>query len=128
MITSQLEERLGSSEEFDEALIAENACPELRELLETHMNGAGLSRAELIRRLNVERTYGYQILNGTRKPTRDHLIRIGLLLRLDAEGMQRLLKVGGKKPLYVRDMFDAKVYFAVKKKMGFEQAAEFIWR
>lgn len=127
MITAQLEERLSRDDKFDEALVSDNACPLLRELIEEYINRSGVTRAELIRRIDVERTYGYQLLNGTRKPTRDHLIRIGLLLRLDTDSLQRLLKVGGKKPLYVRDMFDAKVFFAIKKKMDYEAALEFIW-
>lgn len=43
------------------------------------------------------------------------------------ESFQRLLKIGKKKPLYVRDLFDAKVFYAAKHKMDFERAMEFIW-
>lgn len=93
-----------------------------------YMDEKGITRAELIKRLNLDRTYGYQLLNGTRNPRRNHLIQIGLLLGLDIEQFQRMLKTAKKKPLYVRDLFDAKVFFAVKHKMSFEKAVEFIWR
>ena len=126
METEQLEKKLGSQEEFDENLIQENACPEVGELIAEYMARKGLSRADLIRRMNIDRNYGYQLLNGTRKPTREHIIQIGLLLELDINRFQRLLKAARKKPLYVRDMFDAKVYYAVKHKMGYEKAVEFI--
>lgn len=128
MKTSQLEQWLETDEEFDESLIKENGCPELCAMIIGHMDEKGVTRAELINRLNLDRNYGYQLLNGTRNPRRNHLIQIGLLLGLDIEQFQRLLKTAKKKPLYVRDLFDAKVFYAVKHKMCFEKAVEFIWR
>lgn len=127
MKTSQLEEWLSTCEEFDESLIKQNGCLDLCSMINGYMDERGISRAELIRRLNIDRNYGYQLLNGTRIPTRNHLIQIGLLLGLDTERFQRLLKTAEKKPLYVRDLFDAKVFYAVKHKMDFEKAMEFIW-
>lgn len=126
MKTSQLEEYLENNE-FNAELILENICPALREYLNEAMNKANVTRIELIQKLNLDRIYGYQLLNGTRKPTREHLIQIGLLLRLNIDEMQRLLKIGEKKALYVRDLFDAKVFYAFKHKMSFEDAREFIW-
>lgn len=128
MKTSQLEEWLSTNEEFDETLIKENGCLEICSVIAGYMEEKGITRTELIRRLDIDRSYGYQLLNGTRKPTRTHIIQIGLLFGLDMEQFQRLLKTAKKKPLYVRDLFDAKVFYAVKHKMDFEKAVEFIWR
>ena len=127
METSQLEEQLSKSEEFDEGLIRENGCPDFLAMLAERMNEKGISRAELIKHMDVDRSYGYQLLNGIRRPTRKHIIQMGLLLGLDIESFQKLLKTAKKKPLYVRDMFDAKVFFAVKHKMDYDSAVEFIW-
>lgn len=127
MKTSQLEERISNEEIFDEELIRENGCPDFYTVIADHMNKKGISRAELIKRMNIDRNYGYQLLNGTRKPTRTHIIQIGLLLELDIDSFQNLLKSAKKKPLYVRDMFDAKVFYAIKHKMALDNAVEFIW-
>ena len=127
MRTSQLEEQIGKDEKFDEELIRENGCPDLLSVITEHLKEKGISRAELIKHLDVDRSYGYQLLNGIRRPTRKHIIQMGLLLGLDIESFQKLLKTAKKKPLYVRDMFDAKVFFAVKRKMDFDSAVEFIW-
>lgn len=127
MRTSQIEEWLSESEYFDENLIKENSCPECSTLITGYMAAKGMARAELIRKLNIDRNYGYQLLNGTRNPTRNHIIQIGLILELNMEQFQRLLKTAKKKPLYVRDMFDAKVFYAVKHKINFSKATEFIW-
>lgn len=127
MKTSQLEEQISKEEEFNEELINENCCPDFCTVIAEHLNKKGISRGELIKRMNIDRNYGYQLLNGTRRPTRNHTIQIGLLLELDIDSFQNLLKAAKKKPLYVRDMFDAKVFYAVKHKMAFDKAMEFIW-
>lgn len=128
MKTSQLEERLGKEECFDEELIVKNGCPDFCAEIAAQMEKKGLSRSELIKRMDIDRSYGYQLLNGIRRPTRNHVIRMGLLLELDIESFQKLLKTAKKKPLYVRDLFDARVFFAVKHKMSYTKALEFIWR
>lgn len=127
MKTQQIEKKLCEMESFDEKFISENGCPELRELIEELLNKAEVSRAELVRRLDVDINYGYQLLNGTRIPTRERLIRIGLLLGADVDQLQHLLRAASKEMLYVRDVTDAKVFYAIKHKMKYEKAAPFIW-
>lgn len=127
MKTHQIEKKLCEMESFDEEFISENGCPELCELIGELMEQAGISRAELIRRLDIDINYGYQLLNGTRIPTRERLIRIGLLLGADVEQLQHLLRAASKEALYVRDLTDAKVFYAIKRKMSYEKAVLFIW-
>lgn len=127
MKTHQIEEKLSAMKSFNEELIAENGCPQLYVMINELMKKRNISRSDLIFRLNMQENYGYQLLNGTRIPTRDCLIKMGLLLETDIEHLQRLLKTAGRKSLYVRDMFDAKVYYAVQHKMKYEDAVLFIW-
>lgn len=127
MITSKIEERLSEMNAFDDKLIEENACPELCILLNGLMEEKNISRPELIRKLNVDQNYGYQLLNGTRTPTRERLIKIGLILGLDVEQLQKLLKTAQKESLYVRNLVDAKVFYAVKHRMKYDDAVPFIW-
>lgn len=127
MQTSQLEEKICAMESFDEEFISENGCPGLCELIEEFMDNAKISRAELIRKLDIDINYGYQLLNGTRIPTRERLIKIGLLLGTDVEQLQKLLRAASKESLYVRDITDAKVFYAIKRKMSYEKAVLFIW-
>lgn len=127
METHQIEKRLCEMESFDEEFISENGCPELCELIGELVKKADISRAELIRRLDVDINYGYQLLNGTRIPTRERLIRMGLLLGADVEQLQHLLRAASKEALYVRDVTDAKVFYAIKRKMSYKKAVLFIW-
>lgn len=81
---------------------------------------------EVIRQLGLERTYGYQMFNGTRKPTRNFLIRLAVLLGLTVEETNRLLKIGKKEILYPRIKEDAVVIYAIEKKLPLEELEEIL--
>lgn len=127
MKTKQLEAMLDVSDGFNENIVAKNPPPELYNILSALMKEKKVTRAELIRRLNVDRNYGYQLLNGTRIPTRENIIRIALLLRLTVDQLQQLLRAAGKSALYVRDIPDAKAYYALTHDMEYDDALLFIW-
>ena len=127
MLTSELEEKLNNSVSFDEKLIESNAPPRLADLLSAYINERKIKKSSIIRILNVDRNYGYQILNGTRTPTRNCLIQISLILKLEAEQISYLLRLAGKSPLYVRNTVDAKVFYAAKRHMEYNDAVDFIW-
>lgn len=127
METYQIEKKIREMEDFDENFILENSCSEFFSLMDKHMKSKGISKAELIKKMNIDRNYGYQLLNGTRIPKRDHIIQIGLLLEADIDQLQELLKAADRKPLYVRNIFDARVFYALSNKMNYDEAVEFIW-
>lgn len=74
MKTTDLEEELRRAEGFNEGMIENNAPPELHILLNKYIDEKALSKAEVIRKLNIDRNYGYQILKGSRIPTRNCLL------------------------------------------------------
>ena len=127
MLTTELEERLENTEAFDENMIEDNAPPELADVLSKYIDENKISKTDIIRMLNVDRNYGYQMLNGTRTPTRNCLIQIALILKLDADQISYLLRLSGKSPLYVRNIVDARVFYAVKHNMEYYEAIDFIW-
>ena len=127
MLTTELEEMLNDTETFNEKLIEDNAPPELINVLNKFIDERNTNKAEVIRTLNVDRNYGYQILNGRRAPTRNSLIRIALILGLSVEQINYVLRLAGKSTLYVRNTVDAKVFYAVKHNMEYVKAVDFIW-
>ena len=127
LLTTELEERLENTEVFNAEMIEDNAPPELADVLSKYMNEEQISKTDIIRMLNVDRNYGYQMLNGTRIPTRNCLIQIALILKLDADQISYLLRLSGKPPLYVRNIVDARVFYAVKHNMEYHEAIDFIW-
>ena len=108
-------------------VIEENTPPALSEYIIECMTEKGIKRSELIRALNMDRNYGYQILNGTRSPTRRQLIHIGLFLGLSVYQVQKMLTLGERDSLYVRRPEDAKIVHCLEHHMDYEKACEFIW-
>lgn len=125
--TLDLERKLREDNFFDENAVLESKAPDIHILINKYIAEKGLAHADIIRKLNVERSYGYQLLNGKRIPTRIQLIKLGFLLRLSFEEMQRFLKVAGKEILYARNMTDAKIIYAVEHKIDYDSACEFVW-
>ena len=61
---------------------AEFARPELSSTLSRLLEERGWRAADAIRACYLERSYGYQMFNGTRPPTRNFLLRLALALEL----------------------------------------------
>ena len=108
MRTKKLEQFIRDNEAFMENI-------SLPEYLERLMNERGLSAAEVIRRSQIERSYGYQIFRGDRRPSRDRLLMLALGLGLNVEETGRLLMIGGKSSLYPRIKRDAVLTYCVKE-------------
>lgn len=89
----------------------QNRGPVLSKELERLRLRSGLSRMEVIRRAQLNTTYGYQIFSGVRAPSRDRIISLGLGLCLSLEELNHLLWCGGCHALYPFVRRDALVIF-----------------
>lgn len=99
-----------------------NISEYLNELLNTH----GLQAKDIIIKLNMERSYAYQILKGRRNPTRNFLIRIAFLCQLSVDETQKLLTVGNRPILYPRNRFDAAVLYFIQHHLNEEELNELL--
>lgn len=82
--------------------------------LETLMMQKGITKSQLIQYANIDRTYGYQILNGTKKPSRIKVIQIALSLQLTQQETNNLLSLSDNGSLYPKVKFDAIILLALK--------------
>lgn len=127
MKTSDLEKMLLNADKFNEEILKDNPEPKFSEYIDELLKKRNLKRSELIMRLNFDRTYGYQILNGMRTPTKHHIILIGLFLGVTLEQMQTMLRICGRESLYIRNIEDARVMYALEHNYPYEKAIEFIY-
>lgn len=112
-LTGELEHEIIESAEpqllAGEAFSPPGLTDYLRELLCRH----GVCVKDVIRRCNLERSYGYQLFNGTRRPTRDVLMVLSLELGLSGDEARRLFEIAGRAPLYARRRRDAAVLYGL---------------
>ena len=78
----------------------------------------GIVPAHVIARSGIDRIYGHQLFNGTRKPPRDRALQLAIALDLDYEDTQELLKTARKRELYPKIKRDAAIIFALKRGLG----------
>lgn len=100
--------------------------PEVTEYLNALLEERGLTAGAVILRCNLDRSYGYQMLNGTRRPTRDFLLLVSLALALGEAEAQRLLKLAGRQPLYARNRRDAALLYSLSHGLDLEAADELL--
>lgn len=114
--TSELEQELSGCADLRGYLKRNESAlytPDLSELLHLELEKSGLTRAELLRRSNLNPIYGYQILSGKRRPSRDTLLCLCFGLGLCADETQNLLLHAGYAQLYIRDPRDSILFFAL---------------
>ncbi len=71
----------------------------------------------VIKRSSIERTYGHQLFNGLRRPSRDKVIQLAFGLGLDIKDTQKLLDMAQKNRLYPRIKRDAAVLYCLDRHM-----------
>lgn len=70
----------------------------------------------IIARSAINRTYGHQLFNGTRKPSRDKVIQLAIGFGLDFNETQKLLQVAQKSILYPKIKRDAAIIHCILHK------------
>lgn len=127
MKTEDIERMIRRTKRLNMQVIMDNPPPEFSSYIQNILEEKGMKRSRLIRALNLDRNYGYQILNGTRLPTKQQLIHIGLFLKLSVDQVQRMLCLCERDALYVRRPEDAKAMHCLEHEMDYEKACEYIW-
>ncbi|MDI9591399.1 MAG: hypothetical protein QM302_10255 [Acidobacteriota bacterium] len=109
--TTRMQERLKGDrfpQDWDEFL-----DDNIRAFFDALLNETGQRKSEVIRKANLPRAYGYQLMDGRRRGKRDYYLLIALAMSLDLKMTQRMLSVtqcGALHPLIKRD---AAVIFAI---------------
>ena len=99
----------------------------LPEYLESWLNQKGCSKADVVRRSNLNKAYVYQIFSGKKYPSRDKVIALAFGLGLDDKEVQMLLKQAGYRELYPRDPRDALLLYAIGHHKGIIDANELLY-
>lgn len=69
---------------------------------------------QIIKKTTIERTYGHQIFNGIRKPSRDKVLQLALGFGLDVTDTQKLISAAQKSPLYPRLKRDSAILYCIE--------------
>ncbi len=101
--------------EFFKTHAGEMGIPPFHDFITEMCTSTGQVPEQVIKRAAIERTYGHQLFNGTRKPSRDKVLQLAFGLGLDLNGTQRLLQVAHKNALYPKFKRDAAIMLCFEK-------------
>ncbi len=71
-----------------------------------------IKKAILIRKVNMTRSYAYEVFNGVKRPSREKTILLAFGLDLDYKGTQKLLLSAKHNPLHPKDKRDSIIIYA----------------
>lgn len=77
-----------------EELLEVKPLSDVSGILNSFMGRKNLSTEALFERAGMSRSYGFRVMNGSRMPSRDALLRLALVLGMNIEQTQYFLKCG----------------------------------
>lgn len=119
--TEELENEIRQSASPAGLAAEDFSAPPLPDYLGGLLYSRGMTVRDIVLRCNLERSYGYQLFNGTRRPTRNFLLLLAMVLGLEEAEVQRLLKIAGRAPLYARNRRDAAVLYGMSHGLSAEE-------
>ncbi len=96
----------------------------LSDCLQKLANAKGISRAEAIRRADLNNTFGYQVFVGQRGASRNKVLQLAFALECDLHDANRLLQAAGASSLYCKNRRDAIIIFCITHGLSLQSANE----
>lgn len=87
-----------------------------------------LTPSQLIQSAQIQRNYGYQILNGTKKPGRDKVLSLCLALKLSLSEVQRALTIAQEGALYPKNKRDTILIFCINNHMSVLETNDLLYQ
>ena len=78
----------------------------------------GMSTADLQKKSCIDRTYIYQIMDGSKHPGRDKIIAIAIACEMTLPECQRALEIAREGILYAKSRRDSLIIYSINKKMN----------
>ena len=85
-----------------------------------------ITRSELIKNTNLDRTYAYQILSGDKNGTKDKILQICIALSCSVEETNQLLTISNNAKLYAKVKRDSLIIFALNNDYSVLQTNELL--
>jgi transcriptional regulator with XRE-family HTH domain len=96
---------------FDEAKLD---MPVFSEYIKSLCEEKGIPPGQIVKKADIDRTYGHHLFNGNRTPSRDKVIQLAFGFEMDYDDTQKLLAIARKSPLHPKVKRDAVIIYALK--------------
>lgn len=106
---------------------SELKVPRFCDYIQSVCDDRHISAERIIKLADIDRTYGHQIFNGTRKPSRDNVLKLALAFKFSIEETQRLLCIADRSALYPRLERDAVIILSINKGYDVQKVQEILF-
>ncbi|MGL5153053.1 MAG: helix-turn-helix domain-containing protein [Clostridium sp.] len=86
-----------------------------------------LSKSKVISTADISKSYGYQIFDGSRKPSRDTAIKLSIVGGLSLKETERALTLAGVSKLYSKIPRDFIILFCIKSRKSLIETNDFLF-
>ncbi len=97
-------------------------CGYMNQIIETKHT----TRGKILAMTTIQRNYGYQIFDGSKKPNKDKVVQICLALHLDLHLTNNLLSLSNNGMLYPKVKRDALLIYCVEKNKSVYETNELL--
>lgn len=125
--TDKLISELFNTENIDDFLRAhegELVVPSFAEYITRLCKEKNLTVSKALDKADIGTSFGYALFNGSRKPSRDTVIKLAIAFGMDLDETQKLLSAAGFGGLYPKIKRDAIIIFAIQRKYTLFQIQE----
>jgi len=109
----QLLFKMPNIKEFMEKNDDELGIPTFSQYISELCAGRSEVPERIIKRANIERSFGHQLFKGTKKPSRDTVLKLAFGFEANVDETQELLKYAGMSALYPRIKRDAAIVYCL---------------
>ncbi len=89
------------------------------EYLDQKIEESHLKKSEIIRTIDMSRSYAYEVFNGFKNPSRDKVIMLAFGMKMDYEETQKLLIKAKHNPLHPKDRRDSIIMYCLYNNHSF---------
>lgn len=101
--------------------------PQLSEYIRSLCEAKDLKPELVIRRANIERSYGHRLFRGSRNPSRDTVLQLAFGFGMATEEAQQLLKVSRHAALHPKVRRDAIIAYSLENGRSVIEAQQYLY-
>lgn len=91
-------------------------------------NKKGIDKNKIVKDSGLNRTYCYQMLNGTRKPGRDNALCLAIAAHFDLNETTTYLELLEHGILYSKNKRDSIIIYAINRQMSVQETNEMLFK
>ena len=105
----------------------DSATPTLAEYLQEQLERRGLRQAEVLKRAEIEQTFGWYVFNGKRGMGRENVLKLSFAMGFDTRHANRALQAAGANALYPKKRRDAIIIYCLEHGFTLQQANDTLY-